>query len=192
MVHTGPKNKVWKEEHRRQETTEGQRWKVQDREAQAYERLKNSYAEGVPAGDYRNIEGGHIKIVPFGGSFIKGVVTDEYRAGPPGTLWVPMIPEGELDQPFDWERYGAKYQDPFEFWSAMQLQVGFNELGYKSDPNGKKWRIFQLKQVRVVAGEGDTRVYRVFSGNTLDKTREYYCQAADGNYTIVSPDPAAI
>ncbi|EDU48394.1 hypothetical protein PtrSN002B_002952 [Pyrenophora tritici-repentis] len=186
MVCNGPKYKPWNGRHREQAANEAEQWARQDRANAAYDRLYESYGCNIPAGYYLNMTGSHIKILKNG---MRSHVTDDERIGPPGTIWVPTIPLGKDGEAFSWERHAEQYKDLDEYSSVMQVQVGFNELGYELDETGRTWRAFQLQKL-TLGKQGDVLVYYVEPSTTHDRTREYYRQAADGTYTIVPPNPA--
>jgi len=188
MVHTGPKNKVFDARHSAQAEREAANWQRQDQEGAAYNRFLLNFNYTPTFGTYRNMAGAHFKIVPLGNDWNREFVAPENQISAPGSIWVPLFPQGEPGKPFDWNIHARACGDEFDFWAATEIQVGFNELGFKNDRQGRKWRVFQLKQLKLEEKEG-CLVCSPIPAATLDRTREHYRQAADGTYEIVPPNP---
>ena len=188
MVHTGPKNKIFNARHNLQAKRETAAWQLQNQEEAAYDRFLVRHNYTPAFGTYRNIAGAHFNIVPFGNDWNREYVAPENRISAPGSIWVPVFPQGEPGKPFDWNAHARACGNEFDFWAAMEIPVGFSELGFKRDREGRKWRVFQLNQLMLEEMEGFL-ICSPVPTITLDKTREHYRQAADGTYEVVPPNP---
>jgi len=188
MVHTGPKNKVFNARHNLQAERETAAWQRQNQEEAAYDRFLVRCNYTPAFGTYRNMAGAHFKIVPFGNDWNREYVAPENQIPASGSIWVPIFPEGKPGMPFDWDAHARACGNEFDFWAAMEMPVGFSELGFKRDHQGRKWRVFQLNMLMLEEMEGFLVCNSVPTA-TLDRTREHYRQAADGTYEIVPPNP---
>ncbi|RMZ71225.1 hypothetical protein GMOD_00005749 [Pyrenophora seminiperda CCB06] len=190
MVHVGTRHRVYDKRHHAQQMAEEAKWKRQDQEEMAYRRLLHNNMDNPPCGTYRNMEGDHFEIEALGeGNITKINVTIENRICAPGTIWMPLTPFGEAGKPFDWNAHAAACGGTIEYWRAFKAEVGFNELGFITDPYGRRWRMFQLKPVTLRDIDG-MMIYEFGSADTLDTTREHYLQSSDGTFQVVPPTPA--
>ncbi|KAF1828381.1 hypothetical protein BDW02DRAFT_243135 [Decorospora gaudefroyi] len=177
MVHKYAKNKLRRpgdKEERRRELAQITR---QTRVFEAFARLtKGRNPQQFMYGHYRNLVGDHIKVVPGGDGLTYEEVPFEKQVLPPGTLWLPMMPRGEVGKPFVWQ---CEPGFDAEFEWVGELYVGFNNLGAVYNPaTYTTCKATQLKQVILRQDEQNFVYYEPVEGG-YDDAREHFLEEVE-------------
>jgi hypothetical protein len=167
---------VQRAEHKKQKESD-RRTRANEK---AYWRLSETYQGDIPAGEYRNLNGSHLKIHTNGH---RHEVSVENQTLPWGQIWYPEVPRGQADMPFHWDF--PYYLDETEYEKVKPVQVGFNELFPVLHNDGSSSRAIQFKTLSLAMVDG--RLDYVPVDGVYDSVCEHYLVSPTGDVSMVQP-----